>query len=341
MTDSSTEALISLRGVSKVFKTEKGDVMALDNVSLDIAKGEIFGIIGMSGAGKSTLVRTMNFLEVPTGGEVRVLGKVLSGLTRKELNALRHQTAMIFQHFNLLMQKTVIDNVCFPLIISGVPRTEARTRAMELLGLVGLEDRSGSYPAQLSGGQKQRVAIARALSTNPEILLCDEATSALDPQSTVAVLDILREINKTMGITIVVITHQMSVVKEICTRVAIMDHGRVMETGPVLEVFMKPRSAVGRQIIFDGFSLPPLDTDWRIRVVIEGDRALKPAIASLIQEVGPVSILYADVQNTVVGSAGQVILELPEDEVLRKATFEYLRAQGLYFEVKGGHVYSD
>ena len=341
MTDSSTEALISLRGVSKVFKTEKGDVMALDNVSLDIAKGEIFGIIGMSGAGKSTLVRTMNFLEVPTGGEVRVLGKVLSGLTRKELNALRHQTAMIFQHFNLLMQKTVIDNVCFPLIISGVPRTEARTRAMELLGLVGLEDRSGSYPAQLSGGQKQRVAIARALSTNPEILLCDEATSALDPQSTVAVLDILREINKTMGITIVVITHQMSVVKEICTRVAIMDHGRVMETGPVLEVFMKPRSAVGRQIIFDGFSLPPLDTDRRIRVVIEGDRALKPAIASLIQEVGPVSILYADVQNTVVGSAGQVILELPEDEVLRKATFEYLRAQGLYFEVKGGHVYSD
>ena len=333
--------VISIREVSRIFKSKKGTVTALDKVSLDIRRGEIFGIIGMSGAGKSTLVRTMNFLEKPTSGEVEVLGQILSRLSRIELNAIRKKTAMIFQNFNLLMQKTVIDNVCFPLIISGVSKTDARATALDLLRLVGLEEKAHAYPAQLSGGQKQRVAIARALSTKPEILLCDEATSALDPQSTASILEILRDINRDMGITIVVITHQMSVVKEICTRVAIMDQGRVVETGPVLEVFIKPHSETGRRIIFDGTSIPPLDSDRRIRVVFEGEQALKPIIASIIKDVAPVSILFADVQNTSQGSAGQAVLELPEDEGLRKRIFAYLREQGLYFEGKGGHVYTD
>ena len=339
--EGSVPIVISIRDVCRIFKSKKGTVTALDKVSLDIRRGEIFGIIGMSGAGKSTLVRTMNFLEVPTSGEVEVLGQILSRLSRIELNAIRKKTAMIFQNFNLLMQKTVIDNVCFPLIISGVSKAEARATALDLLRLVGLEEKAQAYPAQLSGGQKQRVAIARALSTKPEILLCDEATSALDPQSTASILEILRDINRNMGITIVVITHQMSVVKEICTRVAIMDQGRVVETGPVLEVFMKPQSETGRRIIFDGTAIPPLDSDRRIRVVFEGEQALKPIIASIIKEVAPVSILFADVQNTSQGSAGQAVLELPEDEGLRKRIFAYLREQGLYFEGKGGHVYTD
>lgn len=207
--------MITLKNVSKTYETKDGTVHALQDVSLTINKGDIFGIIGMSGAGKSTLVRCLNFLERPTSGTVEIEGKDLSALSEKELRMERRGIAMIFQHFNLLMQKNVMDNVCFPLRIAGVSKADARKRAKELLEIVGLSDKAKAYPIQLSGGQKQRVAIARALASNPKILLCDEATSALDPQTTKSILALLKEINEKYGITIVIITHEMAVVREI------------------------------------------------------------------------------------------------------------------------------
>ena len=234
--------MITLKNVSKTYETKDGTVHALQDVSLTINKGDIFGIIGMSGAGKSTLVRCLNFLERPTSGTVEIEGKDLSALSEKELRMERRGIAMIFQHFNLLMQKNVMDNVCFPLRIAGVSKADARKRAKELLEIVGLSDKAKAYPIQLSGGQKQRVAIARALASNPKILLCDEATSALDPQTTKSILALLKEINEKYGITIVIITHEMAVVREICNRVGIVGGGHLVETGEVLEVFSHPLS---------------------------------------------------------------------------------------------------
>ena len=238
------ETMIQVRDVSKTFVGKENTVEALKGINLEIHKGEIYGIIGMSGAGKSTLVRCLNFLEKPTEGTVIVEGKDLSSLPDKELRLVRTQIAMIFQHFNLLMQRTVLDNICFPLEIIGQKKKEAREKAKELLEIVGLSEKAGAYPAQLSGGQKQRVAIARALATNPKILLCDEATSALDPTTTKSILALLKDINVKYGITIVIITHEMAVVQEICTHVAIIDGGSLAETGTVEEVFARPRSAV-------------------------------------------------------------------------------------------------
>ena len=218
---------ILIKDVSKTFETKDGSVQALKKVNLSIDSGDIYGIIGMSGAGKSTLVRCMNFLEVPSEGSVLIDGKSLSDFSAKELRKEREKIGMIFQHFNLLMQKNVLENVCFPLYIQGKSKKEARDKALELLEIVGLADKAKAYPAQLSGGQKQRVAIARALASDPQILLCDEATSALDPQTTSSILELLQNINRKFGITIVIITHQMSVVREICTHVAIMKDGVV------------------------------------------------------------------------------------------------------------------
>ena len=229
-------AEILIENVSKSYVSKDGSVQALKNVNLAIESGDIFGIIGMSGAGKSTLVRCMNFLEVPTEGTVSIRGKALSDLSEKELRKEREKIGMIFQHFNLLMQKSVLENVCFPLYIQGKRKGEARKRALELLKIVGLEDKAKAYPAQLSGGQKQRVAIARALASDPKILLCDEATSALDPQTTSSILKLLEEINRNLQITIVIITHQMSVVREICTKVAILKDGEVVEEGSVEDI---------------------------------------------------------------------------------------------------------
>ncbi len=240
---------IVLENISKSFTTKDGTVEALKNVSLSIEKGEIYGVIGMSGAGKSTLVRCINFLEQPDEGRVLIDGNSLGELSEKELRKQREQIGMIFQHFNLLMQKNVLENVCFPLYIQNVKKKDARKKASELLELVGLEDRKKAYPAQLSGGQKQRVAIARALASDPKILLCDEATSALDPQTTASILELLQDINKRFGITIVIITHQMSVVRKICNRVAIMEDGVLAETGPVSEVFQHPKTKVARKLI--------------------------------------------------------------------------------------------
>ena len=232
-------AEIEIKNLSKVFAAKNNEVKALKNINLEIEKGDIYGIIGMSGAGKSTLVRCMNYLEVPSSGTVTVAGKELGSLKKKELQKHREKIAMIFQSYNLLMQKSVIENICFPLYIQGVKKKEARKKALELLEVVGLADKKKAYPSQLSGGQKQRVAIARALASNPEILLCDEATSALDGATTLQILELLEKINKDYNITIVIITHQMSVVKKICSHVAVMKNGKIIEKGEVSDIFAK------------------------------------------------------------------------------------------------------
>ena len=244
--------MIELKNVSKTFDSGTGEVDALKNVSLTIEDGDIYGIIGMSGAGKSTLVRCINLLERPTSGEVIVNGEHLDTMSPSQLRAARRDITMIFQHFNLLMQRTCLKNICFPMEISGVKKTDAEKKARELLELVGLPDKADAYPAQLSGGQKQRIAIARALATNPKVLLCDEATSALDPKTTRQILELIKDINAKLGITVVIITHQMSVVKEVCNHVAILDDGCVAEEGLVAAVFAAPKSAAGRRLVFPG-----------------------------------------------------------------------------------------
>lgn len=249
--------MIEIKNVCKTFQTADGLVEALKNVSLTIPDGDIFGIIGMSGAGKSTLVRCINMLERPDGGTVEIDGVDLSKLSDAELRKVRRETTMIFQGFNLLMQRNCLKNVCFPLELAGKSKPEAKRRALELLELVGLGDKAKAYPAQLSGGQQQRVAIARALATEPKVLLCDEATSALDPTTTNSILELIRSINEKLGITVVMITHQMSVVESICRHVAILDNGEVVEQGKVAEVFSHPKSAAARRMVFPtGYSDP-------------------------------------------------------------------------------------
>lgn len=248
------EPIIRVEKISKMFQASNGQVEAVKNISFSIEKGEIFGIIGLSGAGKSTLVRCLNLLEKPNEGAVYIDGENLMELSQRELRKVRQDIGMIFQHFNLLMQRNVLDNVCFPLEIAGVGRKEAKERAFKLLEMVGLSEKAKAYPAQLSGGQKQRVAIARVLANNPKILLCDEATSALDPQTTKAILELLKEINQKYGITIVVITHEMAVVREICSRVAVLDHGNLVEEGTVEEIFAAPKTEEAKNMIFNEFT---------------------------------------------------------------------------------------
>ncbi len=291
--------MIELRHLSKTFPGENGPVEALKDVSLTIPDGDIFGIIGMSGAGKSTLVRCIDLLERPTGGSVLVDGIAAERLPERELRALRRRIAMIFQGFHLLMQRTCLQNVCFPLQLAGVRPAEAKCRALELLELVGLADKAGVYPARLSGGQQQRVAIARALAADPKILLCDEATSALDPATTGAILDLLQDVNRRLGITLILITHQMSVVERICRHVAILDGGRVAEQGEVGQVFSDPRSDAARRLVFpEGGPDAPLacrEGERFIRVVFNGARATAtPLIARMALEQGiAANIAYA------------------------------------------------
>ena len=242
-------AIIQIQDVSKKFQTKDGEIDALKHVTLDIEAGDIYGIIGMSGAGKSTLVRCINHIEVPTEGTVIVQDKDLSKLSEKELRKQREHIGMIFQHFNLLEQQTVLENVCFPLEIRGIPRKERREKALELLEKVGLADKANAYPAQLSGGQKQRVAIARVLANEPEVILCDEATSALDPETTQTILKLLKSIRDTLGITIVVITHEMRVIQQVCTRVAVLDGGLVQEEGSVADIFAHPASRAAKRLL--------------------------------------------------------------------------------------------
>ena len=247
--------IIRVDKISKTFQANNGQVEAVKDITFSIEKGDIFGIIGLSGAGKSTLVRCLNLLEKPNTGNIYIDGKNLMELSAKELRRERQDIGMIFQHFNLLMQRNVVDNICFPLEIAGVKKKEARARAMKLLDTVGLSEKAKAYPAQLSGGQKQRVAIARVLANNPKILLCDEATSALDPQTTKSILNLLKEINEKYGITIVVITHEMAVIREICSKVAVLDHGSLVEQGTVEEIFKAPKTEEAKKLIFNEFVL--------------------------------------------------------------------------------------
>ena len=291
--------MIELRQVSKVFPTAEGELRALSDINLTIQDGDVFGIVGMSGAGKSTLVRCINLLERPTQGQVLIDGKDLCNLSEKELILQRRSIAMIFQQFNLLMQRTCLKNICFPMEIAGVRKDEARKRALEYLDIVGLPDKADAYPAQLSGGQKQRIAIARALASDPKILLCDEATSALDPKTTRDILRLVKDINRRLGITVVVITHEMAVVEEICTHVAILDHGVLQETGTVEEIFSNPQTEAGRRLVYpDGVILDQLRAANVIRIAFNGGSSYEPLIASLAIDCGvKANILGADTRN--------------------------------------------
>ena len=327
------EDIIQIKGMTKTYGTGDGAITALREIDLSIRQGEIFGIIGLSGAGKSTLVRCINLLERPTDGSVTVAGKTLTDLKDVELRQARQSIGMIFQSFNLLMQRTVLDNVCFPLELQKVPKSKRHERGMELLRIVGLEDRANAYPAQLSGGQKQRVAIARAVANDPKVLLCDEATSALDPNTTRAILDLVREINRTMGVTVVVITHEMKVIEQICHRVAVIDKSQIVEMGEVSEVFTSPKSQIARDLILprheDGSEngeIPQLSGTKVIRVVFNGGTAYEPLIASLAIDCGvKVNILGADTRNIDGKAFGSMLLGLPHDPLQAARAMAYIK----------------
>ena len=324
-----SQPMIEVRGLSKQFGSGGDCVRALENINLTVEAGEIFGIIGLSGAGKSTLVRCMNLLERPTAGTVLVDGQDLTRLNEKQLRQARKSIGMIFQHFNLLMQRTCLDNITFPLELVGTPRKQAVARARELLQIVDLADKEKAYPAQLSGGQKQRIAIARTLATNPKVLLCDEATSALDPKTTRDILRLIRDINRRLGITVVVITHDMKVIEEICGRVAILNHGQVAESGAVEEIFSNPRTEAGRRLVYpDGVSFELLPKSRVIRVAFNGGTAYQPLIASLAIDCGvKANILGADTRNIDGRAFGTMLLGLPEDEADAAKALAYITSQ--------------
>ncbi len=327
-------AIIQIKDVTKTFIGRDNTVEALKGINLDIEKGNICGIIGMSGAGKSTLVRCLNFLEKPTSGTVFVEGQDLSQMSEAQLRKARTEISMIFQHFNLLMQRNVLDNICFPLEIVGMKRRDAKKRAEELLEIVGLSEKANAYPAQLSGGQKQRVAIARALANNPKILLCDEATSALDPTTTKSILALLKEINEKYGITIVIITHEMSVVQEICNQVAIIDDGYLVETGSVEEVFSRPQTKAAQKLVFQSGSAPTIMKGKRcIRIVFSENSSFEPVIGNMVLACkAPVNILLADTKDIGGIAHGQMVLQLPEDSVTAEKMIHYLKERNLAVE---------
>ena len=321
--------MIEIKRLSKTFPTAEGTFTALDDVNLTISDGDIYGIVGMSGAGKSTLVRCINLLERPTSGQVVIDGEDMMALSTRALRERRRSISMIFQQFNLLMQRTCLKNICFPMEIAGVPKEAARKRALELLDIVDLPDKADSYPAQLSGGQKQRIAIARALASDPKVLLCDEATSALDPTTTRSILRLIQDINKRLGITVIVITHEMTVVEEVCSHVAVLEHGRVMETGTVEEVFSNPKTEAGRRLVYpDGAAIDQFPVHHVVRVVFNGGSSYEPLIASLAIDCGVrVNILGADTRNIDGKAFGSMLLGLPEDSAEAARALSYIRAQ--------------
>ena len=330
----------TLNDVKNLVKEYGNGVRALDQIDLEIGRGDIFGIIGMSGAGKSTLVRCLNNLEKPTEGTVEIQGRELSKMKGRTLRKERQKISMIFQHFNLLMQKNVLDNICFPLEIAGVKKKQAKERARELLEIVGLSDKAKSYPAQLSGGQKQRVAIARALTNNPDILLCDEATSALDPQTTQSILELLQTINKEYGITIVIITHEMSVVQKICNKVAILEKGKLAEAGAVTKIFANPESAVAKKMLFgDEGETKEMKGKHLIRVVFSENSSFEPVIGNMILHFKqPVNILYADTKDIQGTATGEMILQLPDQPEIAEQMSAYLRDRKLTVGEVDEHV---
>lgn len=362
------EYLVEVQNLRKVFQTRDSEVEALSGINLQVEAGDIYGIIGMSGAGKSTLVRCLNYLEVPTEGRVLIEGQDLRDLSPKELRKIRSNIGMIFQGFNLLMQKSVIDNICFPLLIQGQKKEEARQRARELLKTVDLAEKENAFPAQLSGGQKQRVAIARALASRPRILLCDEATSALDPQTTASILALLKKINEETGITIIIITHQMSVVHEICRHVAIIEKGHLVENGTVEEIFTHPKSRAARRMVIEGRDPDDLAGEEegaensrgtgsaaagpgrggeasgqgemdlllekrRIRIVYTKNSSFEPVIGNMVLRFGtPVNILRADTKDVAGVARGDMILGLPDDPGMQEQMIHYLLERGLAVE---------
>ena len=323
--------MIEIKNLSKTFKTADSSLDALKNVSLTINDGDIYGIIGMSGAGKSTLVRCINMLERPTEGQILIDGVDMGSLSSKQLRDARRNITMIFQGFNLLMQRNCLKNICFPLELEGMKKEDAKKRALELLEIVGLPDKAKAYPAQLSGGQQQRIAIARALDTNPKVLLCDEATSALDPNTTHSILNLIRDINKKLGITVIIITHQMSVVEETCNRVAILDNGTVVEQGEVSTVFAHPQSAAAKRLVFPDASdeiFAPASDEHRIRVVFNGAFATNtPLITKMAMDEGiAANILAASTRCIGDKVYGNMLLGIPGgDNELDRAS-KYLQS---------------
>ncbi len=320
--------MIKVSNLYKTYETKDNIVEALNDVSFEVEKGEIFGIIGLSGAGKSTLIRCLNFLERPNKGTVEIDGEDLAKLSNKQLALKRRKIGMIFQSFNLLMQENVLDNVCFPMTIAGVNKNEAKEKALHYLEIVGLKDKAKAYPSQLSGGQKQRVAIARVLASNPEILLCDEATSALDPQTTKSILDLIKDINEKYGITVVLITHEMSVIQETCSRCVVLENGRLMEENTVEELFRHPKTNAARKLIFNSNKqIKNMEGGRIIRIAFEESNTSEPVIANLILEFKTaVNILESNINDINGKAKGQIMIQLPNDDVLANKMIDYLHA---------------
>ena len=325
--------MIEIKNLTKTYRTAKGSITALKDIDITIEDGEIFGIIGLSGAGKSTLVRCINYLERPTSGQVIIDGKELGKLTNRELLKTRQNIGMVFQGFNLLAQRNVIKNICYPLEIAGVKKADALKRAEDLLELVGLTDKAKAYPSQLSGGQKQRVAIARALAAKTKYLLCDEATSALDPDTTRSVLELLKKINRTLGVTIVVITHEMKVIDSICDRVAVLDNSTVAEIGKVRAVFSNPRSDIAKKLIMPQGELPVTSENGKkIRIIYNGNNSSESLLSNMILTCcTPVNILHADTKDIDGKAYGQILLQLPEDESSERKITAYLDANDVTY----------
>ena len=331
--------IIRMEHLRKTYSGAAGEITALEDISFSVREGEIFGIIGLSGAGKSTLVRCVNLLEKPTSGRVIVNGKDLSALDSRGLLKARQEIGMIFQEFNLLSQRNALANVCYPMEIAGVPKAQARKRAAELLETVGLADRAKAYPSQMSGGQKQRVAIARALAMNPKVLLCDEATSALDPTTTQSILELLRSINRSMGVTILVVTHEMRVIEQICSRVAVIDQSRIVEMGEVRDIFVRPQSAIAKQLIFPQ-GQPAVDASGStaLRIVFDGMSAFEPIISSMVLECRvKVNILYAHTKIVEGKVFGQMVVRMPEDPTSAERMKAYLQDHNVYFKEEPFH----
>lgn len=337
--------MIQLKNIIKRYGTAENPIAAVDDVSLSVKKGEIFGVIGYSGAGKSTLIRLLNGLEMPTSGSVEVGGLEISSTKGKALRLARQKVSMVFQHFNLLWSRTVKDNIAFPLEISGIPKKERERKVAELIELVGLSGRENAYPSELSGGQKQRVGIARALANDPEVLLCDEATSALDPETTDSILDLLTGINERLGLTIVLITHEMHVIRKICHRVAVMEAGKVVEMGDVLDVFQSPKAAITKRFLAQVTEpdaakeaiqhiTEALPSGKLIKLVFVGERTEQPVLAGLIRKFDvDVNIVQGNISQTQAGAYGTLILQLVGEEKLVQEAIDYLHTQSVQTEV--------
>ncbi|MBS4208505.1 methionine ABC transporter ATP-binding protein [Bacillus sp. FJAT-50079] len=337
--------MISIKDAKKVFKTKSGTVHAVENVNIQINKGEIFGVIGYSGAGKSTLIRMLNGLEIPTSGSVNIDGLEISKIRGNELRKARQGIGMIFQHFNLLWSRTVRENIAFPLEIAGVPKKKRMEKVDELIKLVGLEGREHAYPSQLSGGQKQRVGIARSLANDPQVLLCDEATSALDPETTDSILDLLVDINKKLGLTIVLITHEMHVIRKICHRVAVMEAGKVVEMGDVLDVFRNPQAPVTQRFV-QQISDPDESKELVehlveaypegkiVKLTFIGEAAEQPVISKLIREFElTVNIIQGNIKQTQNGSYGVLFIQINGEKTEMKRAIDFLQQQNVGVEV--------